>query len=54
MCEVCGKRVKKTSTNNKYCDICREEKEKERQRIKWHKYKNKYNELPMQHNPTNH
>jgi hypothetical protein len=41
-CECCGGRIELIGKNSKYCSECFMEKEKERQRIKWHKYKNKY------------
>src|SRR5690606_25290276 len=41
-CESCGDRIEITHRNNRYCGECGVEAEKERQRKKWHKYKNKY------------
>jgi hypothetical protein len=41
-CESCHKLIKPKSNRQKYCKNCWEEKERERQLIKWHKYKDKY------------
>jgi hypothetical protein len=40
-CESCGEIIKLTSSTKKYCKECANEKEKQRQRDKWHRYKNK-------------
>lgn len=43
LCDSCGIRIKSTHHRKTYCDACSLGKEKERKRIAWHKYKNKYN-----------
>ena len=41
-CEQCGLIVEKTGNRQKYCEGCKINIERERQRIKWHKYKSNY------------
>lgn len=52
-CAICGIPIKKTSNRRKYCSSCWKDKELERQRIKWHKYKNRYRPATALENPAN-
>ena len=52
-CIQCGIPIKQTSNRRKYCKNCWKEKELERQRKKWHKYKNKYRPATALENPAN-
>jgi len=52
-CAICGMPIKQTSNRRKYCSSCWKDKELERQRIKWHKYKNRYRPATALENPAN-
>jgi hypothetical protein len=52
-CVQCGIPIKQTSNRRKYCSSCWKDKELERQRIKWHKYKNRYRPATALENPAN-
>jgi len=52
-CAICGVPIKQTSNRRKYCSSCWKDKELERQRIKWHKYKNRYRPATALENPAN-
>ena len=41
-CEICYVPIKANSSTSKYCKVCSKEKERERQRDKWHRNKDKY------------
>ena len=52
-CAICDMPIKQTSNRRKYCSSCWKDKELKRQRIKWHKYKNRYRPATALENPTN-
>lgn len=41
-CDNCGTLIKANSSTNKFCKQCFVDREKDRQRKKWHKYKDSY------------
>jgi hypothetical protein len=46
-CQKCNKEIICKSNRQKFCDDCMKYIERERQRIKWHRYKKNYKKLPL-------
>ncbi len=52
-CAGCGISTIRNSNRQEFCEQCWKEKELERQRVKWHKYKENYRSATALENPAN-